>query len=43
MLCAPNNLYHSKKALFLCFVRFLVQEIVKEIGINSEKCTEYGK
>ena len=44
MLCAPSNrrwpfLYHTKIAdrVFSCFVRFLV----KQIGINSQKCIEY--
>ena len=46
MLCAPSNCRrpcsdHTKMAdrVFSCFVRFLV----KQIGINSEKCIEYSK
>ena len=46
MLCAPSNRWRpfsDRKEnvglrVFSCFVRFLV----KEFGINSEKCIEYG-
>ena len=47
MLCAPSNRWRpfsDRKEnvglrVFSCFVRFLV----KEFGINSKKCIEYGK
>ena len=46
MLCAPvftsaaiEWYENGGLQVFSCFVRFLV----KKIGINSEKCIEYGK
>ena len=44
MLCGPSKRwrpfsYHTVHRVFLVFVRVLVAKI----GINSEKCIEYGK
>ena len=40
MLCAPSIRYENGGlSVFSCFVRFLG----KQIGINIEKCIEYGK